>query len=148
MIDLVDLKEFSLGQIADLINKEAEELIEIYVPKQTEQFFNERSDIAFDYIRAALAGQMLSDISGYFSYEEVLPEHWESILFKINVAEKEKLADVILQITYLYEFNDDPEGDEFEPQETIERFIGDIEEGKIIPVCPYFIDVWEEFSSE
>ncbi len=148
MIDIVALKDFSSTQISELVDSEAGEIIEVHVPKTSKLYFSERQDIAYDYILAAYAGQKLSEISFFFEYEEVPPALHESILFQIKVADKDVLALVIMDLTYLYDINEDSEADEIEQLENISEFEGDIETKKIIPACPYFIEVWKEFNLE
>jgi len=148
MIDIVTLKDFSSTQISELVDSEAGEIIEVYVPKTSKLYFSERHDIAYDYILAAYAGQKLSEISFFFEYEEVPPALHESILFQIKVADKDVLASLIMDLTYLYDINEDPEADEIEQLENISEFEGDIETKKITPACPYFIEVWKEFNLE
>jgi len=145
MIDIAALKDFSISEISELIDSE-DEVIEVYVPKSSKLYFSERHDIAYDYIQAAYAGQKLSEISTFFEYEEVPPAIHENILLQIKVADKDILSAIIMDLTYLYDVNEDPEADEFEQLEIISGFEGDIETEKIIPACPYFIEVWKEFN--
>lgn len=144
MIEIITLKDLSPKQISELIDSEGD-IIKIYIPKTSVLHYSGREDIAHDYLLAAYAGQRLSEISDYFEYDRVPPEKHESILFKVSVSDRGAFSDVVINLTYLYGINEDRDADELELLESISQFEEDIEGGKVIPSCPYFIDIWIEF---
>ncbi len=151
MIDIIDLKGLGLQEIIDLINEEASSTLEICVPKSTQRYFSESAAIAYDYAYAAYAGQKLFEISTSFNYDKVPIEVHESILFEINTNQYDKLADILLDLSHLYGINEDPEYEDGEMDlqaEDVEEFLYEIELGKIIPCCAFFIKVYNKLIQE
>lgn len=146
MLDLQELQNLTEGQIVELLLKQNLQPFEIYIPKSTQKYFSDPESIAIEYAELAYAGQRLSDISDSFEYEEVKPEDHESVLFKISISDLKKLAGTLLEISYGY-INDSPD-EEFIYAELVEEFLGDVEDSKIVPVCPYFIEVYKEFMAD
>lgn len=146
MLDFQNLQNLNKEQIVSLLLEQKSQPFEICIPKSTQKFFSEREDIAIDYAELAYSGQRLSDISENFEYEKVSPENHESVLFTISTSDLRKLAETLLEISYGY--INDPEDEEFFFAESVEEFLGDVENSKIVPACPYFIEIYKEFLIE
>ena len=146
MIEIQDLEGLDKEGIINLILKQKSQEIDFYIYKDTQQFFSENMDIAIDYANLAYSGQLLYDITDKFEYEEVSPVMGGDVLFKIKYKNIEDLANVLLEISYGY-VND--EDDESNFPELASSYIDDAAEGLIPKVaCPYFVEVYKEFSIE
>ena len=150
MIDIADLEGKDSSEILGLIELEQSKKVSIYVPKSTQQFFSDSLAIANDYAMAAYSGQLLENISSFFTYEMISPTAYESIMFEIIFDDKEQLAEVLFLISCLYDINELPDEDSSgEPLIAIVgQFLYEIEQGDIIPACPYFIEVANEFNED
>lgn len=142
MIEIQNLQGLSEEQIVDLLLEQKSQPFEIYIPKETQRFSSDNESIADDYLNAAYAGQMLSDVAEKFDYEFVSPDKHESILFTVKCADIEALAEALLEISYLY-VNDHP--DPIELWDGRLNFIDEVEKKKIVPACQDFIEVYNEF---
>jgi hypothetical protein len=145
MIDVAGLSGFTREMIKELVDKENTTDYEIFVPKSAKLFFSEKSEMVADYVEAAYSGQQLANIAEAFDYDPVSPETYESILFEVRTSDIDKLTDTILQITYVY-VNDHPEDESF--RDELYQYIDDVNEGKIQPACPYFIEIINEIANE
>lgn len=153
MIDLPDLEDMNVEQIKSLLIVENSNIIEIYLPKTTQQYFNEPADIAYDYAYAAYAAQELSKVSNILEYEFAEPAEFESYMFKINFEDPELLAETLYEISSLYGFNevdadgeDDDERGSDEPNiEDVNQFIYEVENGQITSVCPDIVEIYAQF---
>lgn len=139
MIEINNLENLSIEEIKTVLNKEGGD-IEIYVPKKTQTYFSDPVSIAYDYANLAYAGQLLSDASNEFDYTFVIPENHTSILFKITPTDKDKLSQVLLDITGLCFSTDDGLD--------VEEFLEQVELGEIEPACPGFIEVYNEYINQ
>ena len=95
MIDLPDLENLDVDQIKSLLTGENNNTVEIYLPKTTQQYFNEPVDIAYDYAFAAYSAQEFSKVSNILEYEFAEPAEFESYIFKINFINPEPLAETL-----------------------------------------------------
>lgn len=148
MIEIQQLRELDLEQVINLLLEEKSQPYNIYIPKETQEFFSDREAISSDYANLAYSGQLLFNISEKFEYEEVSPTMHESVLFTIEAKNIESLASVLLHISYGYG-NDHPEDDEFSYIEESLNYLGEIEHRDIKKIaCPYFVDISKEFNLE
>jgi hypothetical protein len=108
--------------------------------------FSEQSAIADDYALLAYVGQRLNDVSDEFSYEYISPDKHESVLFEVKTNKIEKLAETLLELSY--NFNNDPDPDEYIPFEDVNDFIDKVQALEITPACPDFIEVYMKFYDE
>jgi len=147
MIDVAEMGGYDFNQILKLVNEQDLENLEVYLPKSTQLYFSEMNAIADDYAHAAYSGQLLAEISSYFSYDEIGPELHQNIGFKVKVNNVEKLAQTILEISYFYvnEREGEPEELNFE---LIEEFMDNIETYKLKPACPFFLDVYNDILAQ
>jgi hypothetical protein len=152
MIDLPDLEGLDIEQIKSLLTGEKSSTIEIYLPKTTQQYFNEAVDIAYDYAFAAYSAQELSRVSGILKYHFAEPAEFESYMFTINFSDPDILAETLYQISCLYGFNEtskddnDEENEIGEPNiEDVDQFLYEVESGQVIAVCPDIVQVYIQF---
>jgi len=152
MIDLPDLEDLDVDKIKSLLTSENSNIVEIYLPKTTQQYFNEPVDIAYDYAFAAYSAQELSKVSSILEYEFAEPAEFESYRFKIDFNNSGPLAETLYQISCLYGFNgvdednDDGENEIEEPNiEDVNQFIYEVENGQVTAVCPDIVQVYIQF---
>ena len=148
MIEIQSLKDLTFEQVVDLLLDQKIQPFEIFVPKETQLFNSDRGAIALDYANLAYSGQLLFDIADEFQYEQISPDNHTSVLFTIKTRDIEKLASVLLHISYGY-INDHPEDDEFNYSEESSYYFDEIKSGKVSKIaCPYFIDISKEYKLE
>jgi hypothetical protein len=152
MIDIPDLEDLDVDRIKSLLISENSNMVEIYLPKTTQQYFNEPVDIAYDYAFAAYSAQELSNVASILEYEFAEPAEFESYMFKINFNDPGPLAETLYQISCLYGFNgidednDDDESEIDEPNiEDVNQFIYEVENGQVTAVCPDIVQVYAQF---
>lgn len=112
--------------------------------KKTSLFNSGRSYILIDYAYLAYAGQVLKDVFQKFSYNQVSPDSYKSVLYKIKTIDINLLAEELLNLSYGY-VNDSP-GEEFIYNELVKGFLWEVTR-EIILACPYFA-VYKEFIKE
>ena len=146
MIQIQDLRGLSKDEIVDLILDQKQQPFEIYIFKTTKKYSSDPRAIWLEYLYLAYTGQVLYDIANEFSYKEVPPEDFESVLFSITVNDINKLAEALLHIScgYVNQQHDN----EFVYVEFAGEFIAQVECGNIKPACPYFIKVLKEVAAE
>ena len=145
MIDIATLGGKSKEEIKQMVLAEKTNDYAIYVPKSTDSTSDD-NDIAFDYAFAAYAGQLIFNAGSHFSYDEIEPDDFESILFEISSADADRIAEAVYEVSLLYV--NEPAAGEAEPPELVENFLYEVEEEKITPACPYFLEVYEEYAEE
>src|ERR1700722_16498215 len=102
MIEMQALAGLDREGIVNLLLEQKEQPFEIYVPKETQRFFSERSAIASDYANLAYAGQRLFEVAKSFTYEKVPPDLHESVLFEVATENITGLAQALLDVSYGY----------------------------------------------
>lgn len=147
MIEIQELQYKSEEQINDLLLKENTSTFSIYIPKSTLLFHSTNMDIAMDYAGLAYCGHLLNEVSDTFEYNYVNTNKHESILFIVGALDIKKLSNTIFEISRGYINVEDLE-DEFEFHEGMSQYISDIEEGKLIPVCQDFFEVYLEMKED
>lgn len=143
MIEIQNIIDATKEDIMNLLLSEEGNTFEIYIPKSTQMYFSSNENIAMDYAMLAYAGQKLKEVADEFEYNTVQPHQHNSVLFKIKPFSTEYLADALLEISYGYE--NDPELEQYPYMELVDQFISDVEDLKIIPACPDFIDYYNDF---
>lgn len=111
MIELQEIKTTNIEKIIDILLDQKLQPFQIYAPKSTQLGFSRQSAIAEDYALLAYVGQQLKDVSDEFSYEYVSPNEHKSILFEVKTRDIEKLAKILLELSY--NFNNEPDSDDF-----------------------------------
>jgi len=144
MIEIQNIRTNSIDDIVDRLLDEKTQPFEIYVPKSTQTFASSNRDIANDYAMLAYAGQKLNDVADDFTYYYVSPSAHESVLFEIKTSNIKQLAETILHISYGY--GNDPDGDEIDYLDDIYDFIEKAVTGKVAPICPDFVDDYQEYN--
>lgn len=145
MIEIQDIVNDKIEDIIDLLLNEKEQPFKVYIPKSTRLFFNESSEIANDYAVLAYAGQRLSEAAEEFNYWYISPVDHKSVLFEIKTNDIELLANTILYLSYGYN-NQQEIG--FSYLDEVYCFIEKVKSKEIIPVCPDFIEDYEEYNKE
>jgi hypothetical protein len=146
MIEIQEIRTSNIQEIVDMLLEQKFQPFEIYAPKSTQLHFSEQTAIANDYALLAYVGQRLKEVSDEFSYEYVSPNEHESVLFEVKTNNIEKLAETLLELSY--NFNNEPDSDEYIPFEDVYDFIDKVQALEIIPACPDFIEDFKEFADE
>jgi len=142
MIEIQDLENLKKEEVIALLLTQ-ENPFEIYIPKETEQFFNTNESICNDYAYLAYAGQRLAAISKSFKYEQVPPTQHVSVRFEIDVDDLEKLAETLLDLSYGYV--NESSDEEFNYFEIVEEFMDHVDKQLTIAACSYFIKIHNEY---
>ncbi|OJV81783.1 MAG: hypothetical protein BGO34_08325 [Bacteroidia bacterium 44-10] len=138
MIEIQDIQTNDVDDIIARLLDEKAQPFEIYIPRSTQVFHSSNVNIENDYAMLAFAGQKLSEIAYKFSYHYVSPSDHSSVLFEIKTNEINKLAEVILDISYGY--GNDPDGEEIYYLDDVYDFIEKVKKEEITPVCLDFIE--------
>lgn len=145
MIEIQNIRTNNIDDIINLLLDKDEQPFEIYVPKSTQLYSSTSEDIANDYAMLAYAGQKLSEVADEFSYDYVSPSNHESVLFEIKTNNLKRLAETILNISYGYDNEHDDE--ELYYLDDVYDFITKVTTKEILPVCPDFIEDWQEYNN-
>ena len=122
--------------------------VEVSIPKTTQLYFSSNGNISIDYAFAAFAGQKLAEASSSFEFQNLEPHERKNFLFELGVTDSSKLANAIYQLSILF---NDPDDDDLErdfESEDVWNFIDEVKAGDIVPVCPYYVEVCEEYRKE
>lgn len=138
MIEIQNIRNSALSEVLNLLQQDSRQPIEVWIPKSTKEFFNSNEDIALDYAMLAFAGQRLKEISDSFSYDYISPSDHNSVRFEITTNEMNRLAEVLLYISYGY--NNEPVGEEIYYLDEVYDFLSMVECGEFAPACEDFID--------
>lgn len=147
MIEIQNITEMTEEDIANLLLDQKKQSFEIYVPKSTQLYSSTNQDIAIDYAMLAYSGQLLKDASGGFEYDSVGVAEHTSVLFEVSVVDISKLSKAILEISIGYN-NEHKDYDDFYFNENVEQFLDDANNNQIIPACPDFIEIYNEYIDE
>ncbi len=155
MIEIQDLKGKVKSEIIELLLEQESNTFEIYITKNSQLYFSERDAIAIDYNKLAYAGHLLKEISDNFSYEKVLPEFHESVLFTVETNNIDGLAKTLFEISFGYVNDEEDEiYENIDSDINIEfwmyadQYLADVISDKIKPVCKYFCDTAIDFFKE
>lgn len=143
MIEIQDISNTTIDDLVNILLDEKMQPFEIYVPKSTQLFASTYEDIANEYAMLAFAGQKLSEVADEFSYYYVSSTDHKSVLFEIKTKDIKQLAETILFISYGYD--NEPEDEEIYYLDEVYDFIEKVKSDKIIPVCPDFIEDYQEY---
>jgi len=147
MIEIQNIKEMTEEDITNLILEQKKQSFEIYVPKSTQLYSSTNQDIAIDYAMLAYSGQLLKNVSNEFEYDSVSVSNNTSVLFEVSVDDITKLSKAILEISIGYN-NEHKDYDDFYFHENVEQFLDDANNNQIIPACPDFIKIYNEYIDE
>jgi hypothetical protein len=145
MIDIAELENITIDNLLTLIHNENNELIEIALPKSSQQYFSEPAALALDYAFAAYSAQELSNAGIIVKHDLPEPSQFQSYLFTVQIADKQLLAEVIYKLACLYGFTEYDDYEEGQGLEDVNQFIYEIDNNKIIPLFPQLIDVFKEY---
>ncbi|MDJ1501214.1 hypothetical protein [Xanthocytophaga agilis] len=144
----------------------------ISIPKTTQWPIHSKAEIASDYLNLAFCGQEIweiakdngDDFESDFQYQPVPIEEDGSVLFTVSFKNTEwamsELADAICLLAFLYRYTDDTgfhdniDWSEYENNldllrlDMIKGFKEDMEWHEFYPACPYFLEVYHNFSKE
>ena len=147
MIEIQNIIEMTEEDIFNLLLNEKKQSFEIYVPKSTQLYSSTNQDIAIDYAMLAYSGQLLKDASNEFDYDSVSVANNASVLFEVSAADIPKLLKAILEISIGYN-NEHEDYDDFYFHENVEQFLDDSNNNQIIPACPDFVEIYNEYIEE
>lgn len=147
MIEIQNITEMTEEDILNLLLNEKKGSFEIYVPKTTQLYSSTNQDIAIDYAMIAYSGQLLKEASDKFEYDSVDVAEHKSILFEVSGNDIPKLAKAILEISIGYD-NEHEDYDDFYYHENVEQFLDDSNNNRIIPACPDFVEIYNEYIEE
>lgn len=82
---------------------------EIIIPREAIEGIDDQYMLAIEFIGAAYAGQLLSEISSCFAYYTPCPNKAKPFLFQAIVTDMGKLADMLFYISHSF---NDPDGGE------------------------------------
>ena len=146
MIEIQNIRNVDTNDIVNLLLDEKQQPFQIYFYKETVLFSSSSEAIADDYARLAYTGYRLSKVSDKIDFDVVLPQDHESILFEIDSKNIELLAEVLLELSYLYGNEPDDTEEEHDYREDVYQYLDDLESGKETPVCPKFFEIYQEYS--
>lgn len=145
MIEIQDIKANRKEEVIDLLRKENSNSYEFHVTKSTLLYSSTNLEIAIEYANLAFVGEQLAQVSDEFSYRYVSASEGEKVLYKITTSETDKLAEVLLLVSLGYT---NPNGDVIDFLEKVEDFIDKVRKGVITPVCPDFMEEYENYLEE
>jgi len=143
MIEIQDIENKSLQDIIDLLLDQKRQPFIIYVPKNTQQGFNNLQDITDDYATIAYCGELMNKVADKFSFTKISPQEHKSVKFLIETNKIEELAQTLLNISK--GFNNIQDGEEGLFDEDMRQFLQDIEKKKTTPVCNYYFLTFLEY---
>ncbi len=149
MIALPDLEGISREELVDILLNEKPQLLEICIYKRTVQFSTAPIEISYEYGELAYSGQRLNDTAHEFSYEEITPDVSGYVMFTVRTDNIDQLADTILDLAYLYGYISHPDDNYAEElQQSVTDYLYQVKGGALIPACPYFIQMCNQFCEE
>ena len=80
---------------------------EIIIPREKLAGIDENNDILFEYLLAAYAGQLLSQVATSFAYYVPCPKRNDSIYFRVIVPDLEKFTDTLYLIIQGFNYSSD-----------------------------------------
>jgi hypothetical protein len=147
MIEIQNIADMKEEDIVNLLLEQKKQPFEIYIPKSTQLYSSTNRDIAIDYAMIAYGGQLLKNASDKFEYDSVSVIEHKSILFEISTDDIPKLAKAIFEISLGYD-NEHEDYDEIYYHENVEQFLDDSNNNQIIPACPDFVEIYNEYIEE
>lgn len=147
MIEIQNIREMTEEDITNILLDQKKQSFEIYIPKSTQLYSSANRDIAIDYAMIAYSGQLLKDASDGFEYNPVSVAEHKSVLFEISGNDIPKLAKAILEISIGYN-NEHEDYDELYFHENVEQFLENSNNNQIIPACPDFVEIYNEYIEE
>lgn len=148
MIDITNLEKVTIKDVKALIDREGTEIIEIAVPKSSQQFFSDPTSIAWDYAFAAYSAQELAKVGTITAHEFPEPTELESYFFTVRIADKNAFAETVYALSCLYCFTENEEFADGQAFSYVDQFIYEVKNGEVIPVFPELIEVFEELLPE
>lgn len=146
MIYIADLEDITTEDIFLILNTYESNVIEIAVPKSSQQFFSTSTEIAWDYAYAAYSAQQLSKVGTILMYKFPKPPELESYLFTVQVNDKNSLVQTIYDLSCLYGFTEDKEFIDGQSFEYVDQFIHEVANGETLPIFPVLIDFYKQFN--
>lgn len=148
MIEIQNIQTIDTSDIVNLLLDEKQQPFQIYFPKETVLFFSSNDAITEDYARLTYTGYRLSKVSNKIVYDIVLPQDHESVLFEVDAKNIELLAEVLLELSYLFGNEPDETEEEYDYWGDVYQYIDDLENDKEDPVCPEFYEIYQEYSNQ
>lgn len=147
MIEIQNIIEMTEEDILNLLLEQKKQPFKIFIPKSTKLYSSTNEDIAIDYAMIAYSGQLLKDASDGFEFDAVGVEEHKSILFEVSGNDIPKLAKAIFDISIGYN-NEHEDYDDFYFHDNVEQFLEDSNNNQIIPACPDFVKIYNEYIDE
>jgi len=110
-INIREFRDYDSKNLYEYLLVQNEKEFEIIIPREAVEGIDDYFILAIDFIGAAYAGQLLSEISSCFAYYTPCPNKTKPFLFQAIVTDMGKLADTLYYISQ--GFNDPDGGDPF-----------------------------------
>jgi hypothetical protein len=147
MIEVQNIRNVDANDIVNLLLDEKQQPFQIYFFKETVLFSSSSEAIADDYARLSYTGYRLNQVANKIDYDVVLPQDHESILFEVDSKNIELLAEVLLELSYLYGNEPDNIEEEYDFWGDVYQYLDNLESGKETPICPEFFEIYQEYAN-
>lgn len=108
-ININEFQDYDSKNLYEYLLVQNETEFEIIIPREAVEGIDDNYMLAIEFIGAAYAGQLLSEISSCFAYYTPCPNKAKPFLFQAIVSDIEKMADTL---NYVSQGFNDPDGGE------------------------------------
>lgn len=143
MIEIQQIENNSKEDVINLLLDQKKQPFLIYIPKYSQRYYSTNQDIADDYATITYCGELLKSIADKIIFNEISPDEYESVLFKVETNKIEELAEVIFNISK--GFSNIEEGEEGMFVEEMYEFLDKVQNKELIPYCKYYYEYFLEF---
>jgi hypothetical protein len=129
-ININEFQDYDSKSMYEYLLVQNDTEFEITIAREAVEGIDDQYILAVDFIGAAYAGQLLSEISSCFAYYTPCPNKAEPFLFQTIITDMGKLADTL---HYISQGFNDPDGDEtfLDYQVKSAEFLNDAFEEKV-----------------
>lgn len=108
-ININEFQDYDTKSMYEYLLVQNDTEFEIIIPREAVEGIDDQYILAVDFIGAAYAGQLLSEISSCFAYYTPCPNKAKPFLFQAIITDMGKLVDTLYYISQGF---NDPDGDE------------------------------------